>query len=58
MTAAAEGQVEVVRVLLAYGADPELEDVDGDTAESFAIQNGHLQVVAAFRDPPPPVKKP
>jgi ankyrin repeat protein len=58
MTAAAEGQVEVVRVLLAYGADPDLEDVDGDTAESFATQNGHSRVVAALRDPPPAVKKP
>ena len=58
MTAAAEGQVEVVRVLLAYGADPDLEDVDGDTAESFATQNGHSQVVAALRAPPPPVEKP
>ena len=58
MTAAAEGQVEVVRVLLAYGADPDLEDVDGDTAESFATQNGHSQVVAALRTPPPPVEKP
>ncbi len=58
MTAAAEGQVEVVLVLLAYGADPDLEDVDGDTAESFAVQNGHFQVVAALRDPPPPVIEP
>ena len=58
MTAAAEGQVEVVRVLLAYGADPDLEDVDGDTAESFATQNGHLKVVAMLRAPPPPVEKP
>ena len=58
MTAAAEGQVEVVRVLLAYGADPSLEDVDGDTAESFATQNGHLQVVALLRNPPPPKLKP
>mgnify|MGYP001826430960 FL=1 len=58
MTAAAEGQVEVVQVLLAYGADPDLEDVDGDTAESFAIQNGHPQVVMALRNPPPPVKRP
>ncbi len=58
MTAAAEGQVEVVRLLLAYGANLDLEDVDGDTAESFATQNGHSQVVAALRDPPPPGEKP
>jgi len=58
MTAAAEGQVEVVRLLLAYGANLDLEDVDGDTAESFATQNGHSQVVAALRDPPPRARKP
>jgi len=58
MTAAAEGQVEVVRLLMAYGADPGAKDVDGDTAESFAKQNGHSQVVTALRDPPPPGEKP
>jgi ankyrin repeat protein len=58
MTAAAEGQVEVVRVLMEYGANPDLEDVDGDTAESFATQEGHAQVVAALHDPPPPVERP
>jgi ankyrin repeat protein len=58
MTAAAEGQLQIVRVLLAHGADPDLKDVDGDTAESFAKQKGHPQVIAALRNPPPPVKKP
>lgn len=46
MTAAAEGLVEVVRVLLAAGANPDLVDKDGDTALSFARQNGHNEVVA------------
>jgi ankyrin repeat protein len=46
MTAAAEGLVEVVRLLLAAGADRDLEDKDGDTALSFARQNGHAEVVA------------
>ena len=45
MTAAAEGQIEVVRLLLERGADPSLEDVDGDTALSFAQQAGHTAVV-------------
>jgi ankyrin repeat protein len=58
MTAAAEGQVEVVQVLLAYGADPDAKDADGDTAESFARQNGHSQVVAVLHDPPPVRDKP
>ncbi len=53
MTAAAEGQLEVVRILLLHGADTALEDKDGDTAESFASQNGHSDVVALLRNPPP-----
>ncbi len=46
MTAAAEGQVEVVRRLLDHGADRDIEDTDGDTALTFARQNGHTEVVA------------
>ena len=47
MHAAAEGHLEVVKVLMENGADPKLTDVDGDTAESFARQNGH-QAVADY----------
>ena len=46
MTAASEGLVEVVRLLLVSGADPSLVDKDGDTAKSFAQQNGHAEVIA------------
>jgi ankyrin repeat protein len=53
MTAAAEGQLEVVRLLLVHGANSELKDLDGDTAESFAEQKGHPEVVALFNNPPP-----
>ena len=53
MTAAAEGQLEVVRLLLGHGAEPALKDVDGDTAESFARQNGHTAVVDLLKNPPP-----
>ena len=52
MTAASEGQLDVVRILLAHGADPALEDEDGDTAKSFAEQNGHSAVVAVLENPP------
>jgi ankyrin repeat protein len=45
MHAAAEGNLEVVRVLIANGADKSLKDIDGDDAAAFAAQNGHLQVV-------------
>jgi ankyrin repeat protein len=44
MYAAAEGQLEVVEILLEYGADAALRDVDGDTAETFARNNGHTEV--------------
>lgn len=56
MTAAAEGQVEVVRLLLEHGADSALKDQDGDTARSFALENGHSAVVELL-DNPPPVKQ-
>ncbi len=54
MTAASEGLVEVVRLLLANGADPSLVDKDGDTAASFARQNGHMEVLELLESPPAP----
>jgi uncharacterized protein len=45
MFAAAEGQLEVVKILLGNKADATLIDKDGDTAETFARQNGHVRVV-------------
>lgn len=45
MWAASEGQLEVVELLLRNNADKTLQDVDGDTAESFARQKGHAEVV-------------
>ena len=44
MHAAAEGNIEVVQVLLAHGADPALKDIDGDNAEFFAREAGHTAV--------------
>jgi ankyrin repeat protein len=52
MTAAAEGLVDVVRILLAAGADRDIKDEDGDTALSFARQNGHSDVAALLENPP------
>lgn len=48
MHAAAEGQLEVVKVLLQHHADRDRRDIDGDTAQSFAQQNGHTEVVQAL----------
>jgi ankyrin repeat protein len=49
MFAAAEGRPEVVRALLDHGADPSLTDNDGDTALTFAQDNGHSEVVEVLR---------
>ena len=44
MFAASEGQLEIVKILMANGADATLKDIDGDTAEAFALQNKHPEV--------------
>lgn len=54
MTAASEGLAGNVRLLLTHGADPSLVDKDGDTAASFARQNGHAEVVELLENPPAP----
>ena len=41
MFAAAEGHADVVATLLAAGANPHMQDTDGDSARDFAIQRGH-----------------
>lgn len=53
MTAAAEGQLEIVGLLLAYGANPEHKDKDGDTAESFARAKGHEITADLLQKSPP-----
>jgi len=50
MWAAAEGQAEVVKLLLENKADTTLEDVDNDTAESFAAKNNHTAVVKILQE--------
>ena len=49
MHAAAEGQLEVVRLLLESGADPMLKDIDGETAALFARNNGHTEVAGLIQ---------
>lgn len=44
MFAAAEGNREIVQLLLDNEADLTLTDVDGSTAESFARDNGHVEL--------------
>jgi ankyrin repeat protein len=45
MYAAAEGQLEIVKLLISYKADPTSKDIDGDNAMTFAVNNGHKDVV-------------
>jgi len=52
MTAAAEGLAGVVRILLDAGANRDIKDQDGDTALTFARQNGHDEVVELLEKPP------
>jgi glutaminase len=47
--AAAEGQLEVVRYLLAAGADPRPVDRWGGTPLSDAESNGHTEIAALPR---------
>lgn len=47
--AALNGDTDLVRVLLEYGADPSLKDVDGDNAYIFALQNGHTEVAELLK---------
>ena len=46
MFAAAEGHADIVRMLLGKGADPGLMDIDGESAATFAGNNGHAEVAA------------
>lgn len=50
MFAGAEGNTEVISLLLEHGADPDLKDKDGDTAEGFARQNGHIHAADLLKN--------
>jgi ankyrin repeat protein len=52
MMAASEGQLEVARVLLFYGASVDTIDRDGDTAKKFARENGHTAMVELLESQP------
>ena len=45
MMAAAVGELEVVKILIANGADATMVDIDGDGAMQFAMQKRHQAVV-------------
>ena len=49
MWAAAEGQLEVVKVLVENGADLTMADIDGENSLYFAEQKGHTDVIAYIK---------
>ena len=49
MYAAAEGQMDNVKLLLSYKADPLLKDIDGDNAMTFAVKNGHTDIASLLK---------
>jgi ankyrin repeat protein len=50
MWAAAEGKADNLKLLLKHGADASLQDIDGDTAESFAAKKGFKEIVKILQD--------
>ncbi|WP_319481311.1 ankyrin repeat domain-containing protein [uncultured Draconibacterium sp.] len=44
MMASAEGQLEVLKTLVTYGADLDMVDIDGESSLDFANSNGHSAV--------------
>lgn len=49
MMAAAMGNIEVVKALLAAGAKKDMVDIDGDSASVFARKEGHSKIVALLK---------
>ena len=45
MIASFEGHIETVKLLLANGADPDLQDNNRQAALMYASQNGHIEIV-------------
>jgi ankyrin repeat protein len=50
MFAAAEGQLDVIRTLLDYGANPSAIDKDGDVAADHAARNRHSEAEDVLRE--------
>ena len=49
MFAAAEGHADIVQMLLDQGADPNLRDIDGESALKFATDQNHQGVIAVLQ---------
>jgi len=51
LTAAANGHLGIVSILLASGADLHAKTNEGKTALSFALERGHAEVTELLRQP-------
>ena len=49
MFAAAEGHADIVQLLVDQGADPDLRDIDGESALKFATDNNHQDVITVLQ---------
>jgi ankyrin repeat protein len=58
MIAAVLGNVDLVRLLLEHGADADLEDFFGDTAQMLAQKKGNSAVVDLLSDRTVPTDEP
>lgn len=45
MLAVSHGRLDMVKMLLEAGADPNIQDGDGSTALMCAAEHGHLEIV-------------
>jgi len=49
LTAAANGRLDIAKLLLAHGADPDAQTNDGKSALSLATERNHPEVAALFQ---------
>ena len=48
--AAYEGHADILRMLLAHGAIPDLPDTSGDTAESYAVEWENSECISILKE--------
>jgi ankyrin repeat protein len=49
MSGALKGSIDAVKILLEYGADMSIKDMDGKTAYDHAIENGHTELAELLK---------
>ena len=51
-SAVLSNKINYIKLLIKYGADPNLQDVDGNTATHFAADLSYFDIFAALMDSP------